>query len=289
MTTTTIAQMNNNDENIIIDLLKCINCQKRFKTRQTYERHCNRKTPCLIRDVSPDDINNPNRCIYCNKIFTSNDHLIRHLKKYCKIKNGGEEILAGKVMDELKQEKLQIQIDTMQAEIDSLKKMITKTSADNTINNTTNNITINNTTYVTNHYMKPNVDYLNFEEILKKERINAPISLIQSIWFDEEHPENHSICLVNKKTKEILVFKDKWNPTHMKSLVDDIRIYVYCYSIEEVGKIPYDNIRNLYPSEGHWMRTFNRCVDDVNHENKIVLDNIITGSKRITKPDVNKK
>lgn len=64
----------------------CINCMKTFRTPSDLERHKNRKEPCIIRDVSEADKNNPLRCNYCNKIFTNNSHLVRHYR-VCIVKN----------------------------------------------------------------------------------------------------------------------------------------------------------------------------------------------------------
>ena len=75
---------------------KCYSCGKVFKTPTDFMRHRNRKTPCLIQDVKPEQVNNPLRCIFCNKIFSNNSHLVRHLK-ICKVKNGGMDILVDKV------------------------------------------------------------------------------------------------------------------------------------------------------------------------------------------------
>ena len=84
-----------------MDVNKCYNCGKNFKDNAHLEQHKKRKTPCLIREVPPDQLRNPNRCVYCNKIFSNCDNLKKHLK-VCKIKNGGMEILVDKVKYEQK-------------------------------------------------------------------------------------------------------------------------------------------------------------------------------------------
>lgn len=81
------------------DKICCYNCGKRFKTQAHLNQHKNRKTPCLIREIKPEDIKNPNRCIYCNKIFSKKENLTKHLKT-CKIKNGGLQLLHDKVKHE---------------------------------------------------------------------------------------------------------------------------------------------------------------------------------------------
>jgi hypothetical protein len=92
---------------------KCYSCCKSFVDNMHLQRHKNRKTPCIIRDVKPEDVRNPNKCHYCNKIFECNRNLLRHFKT-CKIKNGGVEILYGKIIHE----------QQMQEELDDLKKQL---------------------------------------------------------------------------------------------------------------------------------------------------------------------
>lgn len=206
---------------------KCYNCGKVFPTIQAIERHKNRKTPCLIREVDPKDINNPNRCIFCNKIFKQKQHLTRHLK-ICKIKNGGMEMLADKVkydqeirilkelrekdkkendeqIKKIKEEKDE-QIKQLTERLIALEKSAIQQPAQ-VVNNTvniTNNITINN-------YLKPNLTYLFgdgnlFKTTFKEQLVQTPMAMIPLIWFNPEHPENFSIYLVNKSTKETLTY-----------------------------------------------------------------------------------
>ena len=78
------------------DNKKCYNCGKNFRTPAELQRHQKRKTPCLIREISEADKNNPNRCIYCNKVMSKKENLTRHLTK-CKVKNGGIQTLYDKV------------------------------------------------------------------------------------------------------------------------------------------------------------------------------------------------
>ena len=80
---------------------KCFGCGKQFSTAQIYQRHKDRKTPCLIRDIPEIHKNNPDRCIYCNRVFSKNSNLVRHLTT-CKIKNGGMDKLIDKVQHEQK-------------------------------------------------------------------------------------------------------------------------------------------------------------------------------------------
>jgi hypothetical protein len=78
---------------------KCYECGKTFRDDGNLKRHKNRKTPCLIREVPPDQLTNPNRCIYCNKVFVQYRGMTRHLKS-CKVKNESMDILDDKVRHE---------------------------------------------------------------------------------------------------------------------------------------------------------------------------------------------
>jgi Zinc finger, C2H2 type len=99
------------------DEKKCYNCGKLFRTPAELVRHKNRKTPCLIRDVSEIDKKNPNRCIYCNKILSKKENLTRHLTK-CKIKNGGLQTLHDKVKHEEQLRILQEEFELKNKEFD---------------------------------------------------------------------------------------------------------------------------------------------------------------------------
>jgi Zinc finger, C2H2 type len=79
--------------------LRCYNCGKQFNKPSDLQRHKNRKTPCLIREIDPADLKNPNRCIYCNRIFSTIGNLKKHSEK-CKVKNGGLQTLHDKVKHE---------------------------------------------------------------------------------------------------------------------------------------------------------------------------------------------
>lgn len=101
----------------------CYDCGKQFETVQHYTRHRNRKTPCMIENISEDQKLNPDRCIYCNKIFSKNSNLVRHLNT-CKIKNGGLDKLTDKLQYEQKIRILEEKECLMNEKIYSLQKQM---------------------------------------------------------------------------------------------------------------------------------------------------------------------
>lgn len=64
---------------------KCNLCGKEFKKPIDLARHNNRKLPCIVTNVNPEDLENSLRCIYCNKLLSTLGNLTKHAKN-CKIK-----------------------------------------------------------------------------------------------------------------------------------------------------------------------------------------------------------
>lgn len=224
---------------------KCYNCGKKFRDGPDLERHKNRKTPCLIREVAHEHLANPNRCIYCNKVFAKQSNLTRH-HTVCKIKNGGMEILVDKVRYEQEirilkeqrendkketvaaiEEALKKQKEEFQGQINELKKQITAPVIVNNITNNTTNNTIN-----INNYLTPNYKFLlegdTFKNIFKRRLVQTAMELIPLIWFNKDHQENLSMYLVNKSTGETLAYDgNKWKVTPVDELKKDLRNRAY--------------------------------------------------------------
>jgi hypothetical protein len=99
---------------------KCYKCGKEFKRHTELVSHKKRKTPCLIREVPPGQLDNPNRCIYCNKVLSTLGNKNKHLKS-CKIKNGGMDILDDKVRHEREMCIMKEKQDASDNQIDELK------------------------------------------------------------------------------------------------------------------------------------------------------------------------
>lgn len=295
--------------NEILNPLKCINCQKIFKTMQAYDRHKNRKTPCLIRDIPSDQLMNPNRCIYCNKILANKNNLKRHLLEACKIKNGGGDILVGKVADEQLIEQMQRMrqtIDNMANKIQQLEsrgpthqttninnigKSIDKSiDKSKSINNSFNTINSNNVQI--NHYLAPNMDYIRdkFKNIIVREQLDAPNSLIIDIYFDREHPENHSVYLDNIKNKNTLVFNGtRWSHRDHKVLSNEIGNLTYDFVLDELSKIIDVNAMLNFNAVTLANNLKNKRKEVASEKyNKQFYNNLAVGSKSIDKPDYSK-
>lgn len=87
----------------------CIKCAHAFSSKDSLQKHMNRKTPCMVIDTNTTT-NNKFKCDSCNRLFSSNQGLKKHIASRCPIiKN---------------KEKKKIDSDNMQCQIDELKEMV---------------------------------------------------------------------------------------------------------------------------------------------------------------------
>lgn len=120
----------------------CTICNKTFTTNGGLKRHMEKKTPCIaISNLSAPSINHKFKCNECNHYFTSNQNLKKHILNTCPI-------IKNKKLEDNKIEILTNTVNELKKELDSLKtskKTITtnNTNCNNTINNITNHIHIN--------------------------------------------------------------------------------------------------------------------------------------------------
>ena len=283
---------------------KCYSCGKEFKKPIDLARHKNRKTPCLIRDVKPEDVRNPLRCIYCNKVMSTLGNLTKH-NKTCKIKHGGLDKLHDKVKYEEKlrivKEESQMEIQAVKAEMAAqmaamMEKIVklesSVTASPTTINNTINTINngiINNTVNIhINNYTKPDADHLltfeKFNSLFMKEFAGLPVAIVCNVYFDPSHPENMSLHLINKSTGEMLAMMDDgWKTMSIEEVAMKIR--EVGYGIAERGiKLHRKDIKF---GEANWVcdnilqnvhhpETTERDIKEI--KEKIVESREITGS-----------
>jgi predicted nucleic acid-binding Zn-ribbon protein len=217
-------EANNEKDVFIVNKHKCYNCGKVFRDNSKLNMHKKRRSPCLIVEVDPQNEKNPNRCIYCNKIFARKDNLTRHGIN-CKIKNGGMKILIDKVKHDeyMKNQEenvaLKNRIEQLEKEAAEIRAkpvaqtIITNTANDNRVINNINNQTINNQIII-NGVFAPNTAYITkkiYTKIIDHLGVQTPTTLISLVWCNPHHPDNFSVYVINKTTREVLFFDGtKW-------------------------------------------------------------------------------
>ena len=200
-------------------------------------------------------------CEFCNKNFSSKSHLTRHIKLNCKAKKekDKEELSA----DKKEIAELKGQINKL---IDKVGNKTYHTHIGNTTNNnkTETNNTLNLDNSVNNNvnlnvFGKENMEMVTDE--IKKEMIKGPFKmmpkLLEMIYFNKDHPENHTMKLVNKN-KDVMKIHDKdgWKLVDKKDTIDYVledKNYAIDSYFEEneadfskfVKKI-YNNFRRLF-------------------------------------------
>lgn len=179
-------------------------------------------------------------CNHCNKLFSRNDSLKRHLLK-CKYKKDKNKI------------------EEMEAKIIKLEEDLSK-KGDTIINSNTilnNNIIINNYGNETLDYLSP--EY--FNKLLKSVFTSIP-KLIEKIHFNPKHPENHNIKITNKKDPYIKILKNnKWYLEDKKEILGTLVDNKY-YILES----HYDNLDTSIKMSSKTIQRINNFIDNFSNE-----------------------
>ena len=138
-------------------------------------------------------------CDFCEKIFTRQDNLQRHLKNRCKHKKGNDEnkILITKLLEEMND--LKKHIITNNTTNNTTNNKTTNNSINNSNNKTTNNIQNNNVQININGWGKEDLNKLNILDAmkvyLKSTGGNIIANMLKYINLNCNYPENHNICI----------------------------------------------------------------------------------------------
>ena len=241
---------------------KCYRCGKIYGHKSEYTRHINRKNPCksnnLLNNVQNEqkytqneqnelqncDKKANNKCLFCNKMFTTNSSRIRHQSKFCKIKRQQDqekEDLMAQLIKEKEQnkrfeEKLaekDRQMEKLLIEMNSIKKLIQNQNTKNIqkatsiqnatkIQNNTMN-TVNNIKIIA--YGKEDLSHIletDYKMILNKGFKSVP-ALVESIHFNKNKPENHNIYISNMRDNYVLVYNgEEWQLMERENVLQEI-------------------------------------------------------------------
>jgi hypothetical protein len=254
-----------------MSLYKCSSCDYESYFKVNVDKHIGRKNKCsneLLRVIS---INTSIVCEFCNKSFSSMANKTRHLK-ICKNRLKNEEYKIKKLEEENKQ----------------LKKLMEQSSVNitNITNNNTNN-TINN--YITislTPYNDPNMQGMQqyLEAAVRKTFLSVP-TLIESVHFNDEYPENQNICITNRRTKDAKVFDGKkWKTINKEILLNEI-VDTYERELtnyaEEQGKTRYIKEYDKAKQRGNGEKDLIEEVHNVIYDNS---NKINTKIKEVQKP-----
>lgn len=238
-----------------MNLYKCERCGYVTLIRCNHVAHLQRKIPCesLLSAVTPEeqlaklqDEKRLFKCKHCSKSFSTASNCTRHETKYCKAATSHASLK--EVLEKLNQ---------VQDELKSLKRPnIT------VINNT--NITLNAFEYERFDYIKSNKMFLTRCLMYKN-----MTGLLEKMYCDELHPENHNLKIPNKKQPYIQYFDgESWKYdqkdhvlrkmiTTGQNLLDDH----FIYNEDEIKKF----VGKLFDQIVAW-------VDDIKNNTKTIND-----------------
>ena len=218
-------------------------------------------------------------CNFCQKTFTRNDNLIRHINKYCKVKKQDDmnkEILFRKLindMESLKKENKQIMNENNQ-----LKKQINHIEIKNNNIDVKNYNTINNKT-VNNNNLNINLVAFGKEDmssitdnvcksILNKGFQSVP-KLVEYVHFNKNRPEHHNVYISNMRDNYVMVYDGKkWNLGLKDEVIDQILDEKRMFLVEKFE----DLISELNPFTIKKFRRFLDSQDEDQVANNIKKD-----------------
>jgi len=204
----------------------CERCHYETQHKHCISRHLSKEKVCspthsqTNREVllerlnikKRDKENNPFSCTKCNASFKYSSGLSRHSKD-CSVQPPQATI-----------EQMQQTIQLLQQEVFALKQQPPQNITIN--NNTINNNTINNNIVVDKrHFTQENIDHIINDHQFMHQCLyeNNVINLLDAIYCDAEHPENHVVRLKNVNRGIMECYKDgTWTPCRQDDLLNQL-------------------------------------------------------------------
>ena len=206
------------------------------------------------------------KCIFCDRIYSTNSHMNRHMKS-CKYRDK---------YDINNPKGLVSYIKKMEKEQQLLKEKVENIIINNTITN--NTINMHQNIYI-NNYGKENLDYLtqNYLLGLVYKPYNSVQCLVKNIYFHPNHPENHNIRIPNRKEKFATVYNSgNWELRNKREVIENIVDNSYniidCYydetkdKLEGIKKNRFSDFQKQYNNDP-------KIKKNIENENEIIILN----------------
>lgn len=203
------------------DRKTCGKCGKIFSRSDSMKRHM----------LICDGITYSNECSQCGKVLSSRQSKYRHMKT-CTVP---QQPTLGTVIDSqiISGTNNTLNATTNNTTNNNTQNAITNNTNNNTLNaitnsnnNTTNNtLTSNNVHYHINNFGSENVSYLTTEfiEHCFEAEYTGVRTIMEQIYFNNEHPENHNVRLKSLKNAIAEVYNDnKWIPKGLHETIENM-------------------------------------------------------------------
>ena len=188
----------------------CIDCNHIFQRQKHLDSHTEKKACKNVKY----------KCKYCEKGFTTDNSMYRHMKHVCKIKK----------TDNDKKDEILEKLIKLEEENDKLKQELIRIKQKNKIiynnsinNNSINNGTINNIILI--GYGKEAIANIDKQDILKslKNGFYSTLHLTEAVHFNPKYPEYHNIYISNIKDKYAMMYDGiEWTLTIKTELIDKL-------------------------------------------------------------------
>lgn len=229
----------------------CPRCGYSTELKQNMKQHIFNKKNICIPTISNIDLKEFKKefkikkeqvfnCNQCDKQFNRKFNYERHMQS---CKNELSELT------ELTEfiEKIDERYEKIESENRELKNIILELAKNQTQNQIVHNThnTINNINIVL-PYDKSDISHLSDKDMLYclNRRLMSIKHLIEKIHFDPNKPENHNICIKNKKDKTIEIFNGKywqiWNNKEeiLNNIISDKEDILENWAYENIDKYP---------------------------------------------------
>lgn len=207
--------------------LKCLRCNYCTNKISNIRAHLTRKDICVAthQDICIEDLRAKygvqdvqHKCEHCDKIYSSVSGLLYHIKR-CKSAPSVKEVLLNQIIaqkDEI--------IREMQDRLDRMKTLACpSTSIQNNTNNINDSVMVDNSIHVhINGFGNENTEYITRDfavKCLEKGALGI-MPMMEEIFFNEQHAENHNVRLRSLKNMLVEVFQHQANKEKLKTLGD---------------------------------------------------------------------
>ena len=240
-------------------VLVCPRCHYETTKKSSLINHLvKKKKPCPT-DFSNDDpqtiIDTLNarkfECTLCLRVFSDGKHLSKH-DKFCASKNNG-------IIDALRSNIVQLN-----DKVHHLEQMAHNAASNTTINNINN---INNTfnIVIMNNFGSEDRSYIP-DEIIQHCVDNFSVSkLIDCIYFNPDHPENHTIKLKSEKQKRVMLHEGGiWVEEDMNTGIDSMIRRENCSVYNYFHKIVWPDESINFETRAWMQEKFAKITDMAN-------------------------
>lgn len=245
----------------------CRRCGYKTEVRTNFGKHLFRVSPCKpdLEDVPIEDLraefdatlpSEPKTCTHCNAEFPTPAALQNH-KRSCNIGK-----LHGRLVElEARYTKLTQEIDAVRAEYRTLTQQNNPTPNINVSDNhgpvsvaVNSNNTENRYEIHLYNFNSPNVDYIpkSFLEWCFENHPDSIPRLIDGIFFNEEHPENHTIVKKNLNKGKVRCFENgEWIEKDMCNTFTTVHQMCNDIGVPELPPLPQPQQQLHPPHDEH--------------------------------------